>query len=546
MPASTSSRVAVAVIAGALAVAGAAAATDAVDIGDRRQVFVDDFFLRSARGMTLEVKPPVKRGIVLKADDPHRTSIGQYGSVLEHEGVLHMWYQAHTALGDRRGEDAEGRGYICYARSEDGVNWTKPRFSRAMPMPGAEPNIVFGAGAGDIGGGSPPWNGGELGNVFIDPNAPPEERFRMAIREEVLTKEPGKFGLHLLSSPDGVHWKLTHRDVVNYWSPLPHLDTCNVVFWDEARRTYRAYVRANLRLPGGRNRAVAYGESPDLTHLPHVENMKIVMGHDGLDATLPNPANGQEVRVMDFYTNGTVKYPYAENAYFMFPSAYFHYESSLPEFRKKKPVNAGPLDIRFAASRDGVDWNRFDRRPYVRPGTAGQWDGRMLYMYRGVVPGGDARLLLYYYASDWDHGWWRDESNREILRAAGLEPRSHLGAIGVIEVRRDGFVSVRAAYAGGEFTTPPLRFSGNELVLNVDTSAAGEVRVELQDEHGIARPGFTLADCARIHTANEISRPVRWAKGGDVSALAGQPVRIRFVARDTDLYAFQFRARPQP
>jgi hypothetical protein len=170
----------------------------------------------------------------------------------------------------------------------------------------------------------------------------------------------------------------------------------------------------------------------------------------------------------------------------------------------------------------------------------------MLYMYRGVVPGGDARLLLYYYASDWDHGWWRDESNREILRAAGLGPRSHLGAIGMVEVRRDGFVAVRAAYAGGEFTTPTLRFSGRELVLNVDTSAAGEVRVELQDEHGIARPGFTLADCARIHTANEISRPVRWAKGGDVSALAGQPVRIRFVARDTDLYAFQFRARPQP
>jgi len=41
---------------------------------------------------------------------------------------------------------------------------------------------------------------------------------------------------------------------------------------------------------------------------------------------------------------------------------------------------------------------------------------------------------------------------------------------------------VRAAYAGGEFTTPPLRFAGEQLLLNVNTSASGELRVELLDE----------------------------------------------------------------
>jgi hypothetical protein len=38
--------------------------------------------------------------------------------------------------------------------------------------------------------------------------------------------------------------------------------------------------------------------------------------------------------------------------------------------------------------------------------------------------------------------------------------------------------------AGGEFTTKPLRFEGSELELNFATSAAGSVRVEIQDEHG--------------------------------------------------------------
>ena len=527
--------------------AAATAAELVRDIGDRRQVFIDQRFLTATRGITLEVKTPVKRGIVLQADDPKRTFIGQYGSVLEHDGVFHMWYQAHTMAGEAgRNDGAEGRGYICYARSVDGVNWTKPKLSLAGAIPGAEPNIVVGAGAGTFAEGMAPWNGGEAGNVFIDPTAPPGERFRLGIREEVLTKEPGKFGLHVMSSPDGIHWRLTHRDVVNYWSPLPHLDTSNVLFWDETRRTYRAYVRYNMRLPGGRNRAVAHGESPDLAHFPHVENMRLVMAHDGVDPTLPSPATGRPVRMVDFYTNATVKYPWAEDAYFMFPSTYFHYEASLPEFREHKPVNAGGLDIRFAASRDGTDWERFDRHPYVRTGTAGRWDGRMLYMYRGVLPAGESKLRLYYYGSDWDHGWWRDESNRRILRAAGLAPRASLGAVGLLELRRDGFVAARADYAGGEFTTPLLRFAGGELVVNIDTSAVGEARVELQDELGTALPGYTLDDCVTIHSANQINRTVRWTKGANASALAGKPIRVRFVMHDTDLYAFQFRPTSQP
>ena len=517
-----------------------------IEVGDRRQVFIDGRFMAAVRGVTLEVKTPIKRGIVLQADDPQRTFIGQYGSVLEHDGVFHMWYQAHTVTSTAGvGDESEGRGYICYARSEDGVHWIKPKLGLAEAIPGAEPNIVVGAGAGSFPADMRSWNGGEAGNVFVDPTASPEERFRLGIREEVLSKEPGKFGLHLMSSPDGTHWRLTHRNVVNYWSPLPHLDTCNVLFWDPSRRTYRAYVRYNLRLPGGRNRAVAYGESPDLAHFPHVENMRLVMAHDGQDPSLPM-ANGRELRMVDYYTNATVKYPLADDAYYMFPSAYFHYEGVLPEFTKDKPVNAGTLDIRFAASRDGVEWNRYDRRPYVRPSPTGRWDARMLYMYRGLIPAGESRILLYYYGSDWDHGWWRDESNRRILRAAGIAPSVNQGAIGVLELRRDGFIAARAAYAGGEFTTPPLRFTGDELVVNIDTSAAGEARLELQDEAGIALPGFTLADCVSIHTANEISRRVRWQGGTDLSALAGKPVRVRFVMRDAELYAFQFRQHGKP
>ena len=36
-------------------------------------------------------------------------------------------------------------------------------------------------------------------------------------------------------------------------------------------------------------------------------------------------------------------------------------------------------------------------------------------------------------------------------------------------------------------------------------------------------------------------RVVSWEKGGDLSSLAGKPVRLRFVMRDSDLYAVRFR-----
>ena len=101
------------------------------------------------------------------------------------------------------------------------------------------------------------------------------------------------------------------------------------------------------------------------------------------------------------------------------------------------------------------------------------------------------------------------------------------------------FASAQAPYAGGELTTKPLTFKGGELSINFGTSAAGSVRVEIQDASGKAIPGFSLAD-ATEQIGNEIARTVTWKGGSDVAALAGKPVRLRFVMKDADLYSFKF------
>lgn len=80
-----------------------------------------------------------------------------------------------------------------------------------------------------------------------------------------------------------------------------------------------------------------------------------------------------------------------------------------------------------------------------------------------------------------------------------------------------------------------------ELILNMSTSAAGSVKVELQDAAGQPIPGYTLAECDEL-VGDGISMPVSWNKSTEVAALAGKPIRIRFVLKDADIYAMQFHA----
>ena len=92
---------------------------------------------------------------------------------------------------------------------------------------------------------------------------------------------------------------------------------------------------------------------------------------------------------------------------------------------------------------------------------------------------------------------------------------------------------------GGELITKPLRFSGKTLSLNFSSSAAGEVRVEIQDASGKPLPRYTLEDCPPIF-GDTLARTVTWTSGSDVHALAGTPIRLRFSLKDADVFSFKF------
>ena len=99
-------------------------AADPIDIGSRKQLFIDDRFIESSEGITLVMNPPRRDGIVLLTnDEPWETGpdtyIGVYSSVIKENGVVRLWYDS------RRGGD-QRYGRVAYAESKDGhIGWKK-------------------------------------------------------------------------------------------------------------------------------------------------------------------------------------------------------------------------------------------------------------------------------------------------------------------------------------------------------------------------------------------------------------------------------------
>src|SRR5262249_13461073 len=170
-------------------------------------------------------------------------------------------------------------------------------------------------------------------------------------------------------------------------------------------------------------------------------------------------------------------------------------------------------------SRGGTRYDRSFMEGFIKPGLEpGNWTSRANYPSRGIVPTGPGEISIY------------------VGRHNG-QPTTHVQRL---TLRTDGFASLRAPYAGGEMTTKLLTFAGKELEINYSTSAAGSVKVEIQDEQGRRVPGFSLADAREI-VGDQIERVVTWKQGSDVQQLAGKPVRLRFVMKDADLFSLRFR-----
>lgn len=460
-----------------------------VPVGSEKQLFIDDLLIESSKNIQLTMNRPCKTGerLIVSEHPWEEHRVGAYNTIVEDEGFYKMWY--HTMSRDSR--------FLCYVTSHDGLDWQKPTLGLIEYRGSNQNNIVMLPRRAQS---SPIFGAYQTScpTVFIDPQASRTERYKCLIqyRQEEEGKPLGE--PWLLVSSDGLRWRPLVEQAV--FEDRPFTDTQMIAFWDRRIEKYVAYGRSwDPEWPKG-IRKVSRTETRDLSHWP---KPKLVFGRDEQD-----PEN------CHFYNSAAIQYPYAERAYLMFTSAYYPYQGD------------GPLDVQLVVSRDGIQWGRPERKPFLGLGTKGSFDSGSIYVGAGMVRKGDD-LWLYYTGYDFSHGNY----NQQVDRNKGVISRAVL--------RLDGFVSADAAYTGGELTTVPLSFAGSRLDLNLNTSAGGSAEVELLDAQGVPIPGFSGHDCDVIR-ANSVTYTVRWKGSSDVSSLQGKTVKLRFRMRDAKLFAFQF------
>lgn len=492
-------------------------AAEPLDIGSRRELFVDDFLIHKlGGGAEQRLHQPQPREIVITHDAPWEGSGSGYHSIFKDGDKYRMYYKAwQLTVTPGKVNTGEHPLFCCYAESDDGIHWRKPNLGLHEFKGSKDNNIVIPHGM--MGKVNP--DGGHPA-VFKDENpaAPADARYKAIVR----SNKP--HGLLALKSPDGLRWSpMAGAPVITDGA----FDSQNLAFWDGHAGLYRAYWRyftagstdeKNWK-PSG-DRAIRTATSKDFIKW---ENQR--------DLTYVDSPSEQ------LYTNQVKPYHRAPQVLIGFPTRYVERgwsESmrSLPErehreWRSKASDRYGMAITEglFMASRDGVTFKRWNEA-FLPPGIErpGTWNYGHQYMaWHAVETKSEQKGApneLSFYATE---SYWTGKSS--ALRRYTL--------------RLDGFVSIHAPMKGGELVTKPLTFKGGALTMNFASSAAGGVKVEIQDAAGKAIPGFSLEESEQ-QFGDSLSRTARWKNGTDVSALAGKSVRLRFVLNDAHLYAIQF------
>jgi len=490
-----------------LATLVAAAGESPIEIGDRRELFVDRHLIHEITGgARLDLKHPTPREVVMVHDAPWEGSGSGYHSIFRDGDKYRMYYKAWQ-LTVQDGKLRTPHPLVaCYAESKDGIHWKKPSLGIVEFDGSKENNIIL--DNTKIGNVSP--DAGHIA-VFRDanPKCDPQARYKAIVRSR------GPKGLLVFGSADGLHWSpLADKPVITQGA----FDSQNLALWDSVGGEYRAFFR----------------DFRDARR-----DIRTAVSKDFLTWSEPQWLEYPGAPKEQLYTNQIKPYYRAPHIMIGFPTRYIDRRWSDSMRKLPEPEHR---DLRASASRrygtaltEGLlmssrDGRAFHRWPeaFLRPGPhrEGSWAYGDNYIAWHVVetasylPGAPPELSLY--ASE---GYWTGRSNR--LRRYTL--------------RLDGFVSVRAPLSGGELVTKSFTFAGDSLEINFSTSAAGSIRLEMQDAEGNPLKGFALADCPPVF-GDELERMVSWKGEPDLGDHAGKPVRLRFVLKDADLYSFRFRS----
>ena len=452
---------------------------NAINIGSRMEMLIDDALIASTDGLRFELNRPMPRNVAIRADKPWE-SIGSlvYNSVFEWNGQYHLYYRA-TGPGNKG--DRDMLQYICYACSKDGIQWEKPELGIYDYQGSTANNILMG---GDICHNFTPF-------PDRNPACPPQQAVKALAGYD--------HAVYIFVSADGLHFdRLTDQPALT--SGQFAFDSQNVLFYDAPRGVYRIYARyweknVRERLEGTGVRAIMSSESKDcLTWSEPVPNEYV---------------NGEWEHL---YTNATTNCPGAEHMLISMPMRFAEKRT-----RSLIKLSEGMSDAIFMTSRDGVRWDRRFMDSLVGGGLDERgWTQRCNMPATGILRTGNEFSFFITRHYSWDDVY--------VQRFTVPEFR---------------FASLRADGVTGVAATKPIVFDGGKLYVNARTAVTGSLRAEIiNPETNLPFEGFSLDDCEPFF-GDALSDALIF-RGGDLTAMAGKPVVLRFSLLLGELYAFRF------
>ena len=426
----------------------------------------------------------------------------------------------------------QGR-HVAYAVSEDGYRWTRPALGIIEKDGSKENNLVT-----DVGGDM-------LKAVFEDPTAPPEERFKgmgcegarinsetgqvvnqgEEVDEEYIKKwwadqeylGPAYEGPRLIlkgrvvgwTSPDRIHWKRSDRILANY-----PMDGGLSARYDERSGYYYSYCRIN-GVPQEQFELIGSGVTEDgIFH----RAIGLTRTRDFYDWPAPKLLifpDGQDAPDLSFYGGEYFPYPGGDDLHCMLVQAYHHATDH--------------VDSQLAVSRDGLIWQRPERKAIIPVSAPGASDSAQVYSWGSSI----AELPDGYWGSLYAgyptlHNEPAGEAHDKAIRWARWRPHRFCGIEADVE---------------GRFTIPTVTRTGNQLRLNYRCRPGGWIKAEIlrnipsrihPDIDPVAGLTFEESDLLK---GDAVEQAVTWKGKSDLSG-AGETVAIRLRMFQAKVFAY--------
>ena len=511
-------------------------------IGTQKQLFLDNYILDELLDVErVVVRPRKAESPLIQYDNLpweryHFTCVPAAALYDADDRLFKMWYKTLVSGNTNSAQGTEV--VLCYAESEDALNWRKPMRKDCQPFADSRrTNIVM--------------RDFDNGSIVLNPDRSDPGRKFLAVYNPSMeaTRRGERVMSRVAASPDGISWR-----VISDNSPFRHHHQMRVI-WDDACRKWVGYSQASHAFASSLHiRTIGRQESADFINW---SPKRIILSSDWDPNVGPNVEfHTMSVRKAGGLYIGIVEEAHGERQWLVNRDG----SNQRDQFHTKAALYA---------SRDGHRFFRADGyRPWADNGPPGSQDyGYLAHTVAGYLLY-KGRMVIAYSAFPHKQRDTRPAGVSNHAPLASVQASRHhveelsrygMGnpmmdrvrpevplqrGIGALVLREDGWAALRPQYEVGQVITKQFVFEGDELRVNADCGY-GLIRVALLDSELRPYPGFSLEESVPLHAPPErIWHAAAWKDSPDMRQLWNRPVRICFSLLESSLYGFRFSYSP--